>query len=308
MEIFLSKKRTLTNIQKSTLRKNSLQIRKPDWLRVGIQKSENFFEIARSLRAYGLHSVCEEANCPNSADCWSRKTTTFMILGNVCTRSCYFCAVESSRIGKPLDPQEPERLAEAVKKLGIKYVVITSVDRDDLSDGGAEHFAKCVLSIKKISPESKVEILIPDFGGKIESLEKVVSSRPNIIGHNIETVKRLQKKVRDQRASYEISLNVLENVKKLDRRIWTKSSLMLGMGETKLEVLDSLKDLKDRSVDIITIGQYLQPNRKKLPVEEYIAPEVFNYFKFEAEKLGFKKIFSGPLVRSSYHADELSLE
>ena len=302
------KQRTLTNIQTSTPRKSSSQIRKPDWLRVSIQKSEDFFEIARNLRAYELHSVCEEANCPNSADCWSRRTATFMILGHVCTRSCRFCAVESSIIGKPLDTQEPERLSEAVKKLGIKYVVITSVDRDDLSDGGAEHFARCVASVKKLSPESRVELLIPDFGGKIEPLKTVVSSRPNVIGHNIETVRRLQKKVRDQRASYEASLNVLETVKKLDNRIWTKSSLMVGIGETKLEVLDSLKDLKDRNVDIITIGQYLQPNRNRLPVEEYVEPETFNYFKIEAEKLGFKKVFSGPLVRSSYHAAELSLE
>lgn len=298
----------MTNNQKYTSRKSSLQIRKPDWLRIGIQKSEGFFEIARNLRAYGLHSVCEEANCPNSADCWSRKTTTFMILGHICTRSCRFCAVESSRIGKTLDPQEPERLAEAAKKLGIKYVVITSVDRDDLSDGGAEHFARCVSSVKQLSPESRIEILIPDFGGKIEPLKKVVSSRPNVIGHNIETVRRLQKKVRDPRASYETSLNVLETVKKLDNRIWTKCFLMLGIGETKIEVLDSLKDLKDVNVDVITIGQYLQPNRNKLPVEEYVEPETFNYFKLEAEKLGFKKVFSGPLVRSSYHAAELSLE
>jgi len=298
----------LTNIKKSRPRKNSLQIRKPDWLRVGIQKSEDFFEIARNLRTYGLHSVCEEANCPNLTDCWSRKTTTFMILGHVCTRSCRFCAVESSKIGEQLDLQEPERLAEAVKKLGIKYVVITSVDRDDLSDGGAEHFAKCVSSVKKLSPESRVEILIPDFGGKIESIKKVVLSRPNVIGHNVETVRKLQKKVRDPRASYELSLNILETVKKLDSRIWTKSSLMVGIGETKLEVLNTLKDLKDRNVDIITIGQYLQPNRNKLPVEEYVEPETFNYFKIEAEKLGFKKVFSGPLVRSSYHAAELSLE
>ncbi len=298
----------MTNIQRSTPRKASSKISKPDWLKVGIQKSEDFFEIARNLRAYRLHTVCEEANCPNSSDCWSRKTATFMILGDLCTRSCRFCAVESSKIGKPLDPEEPQRLAEAVKKLGIKYVVITSVDRDDLSDGGADHFAKCVLSIKKLSPESKVEILIPDFGGKIESLKKIVSSQPNVIGHNIETVKRLQKKVRDQRASYELSLKVLKTIKKLDRRIWTKSSLMVGIGETKPEVLDSLKDLKERNVDIITIGQYLQPDRKKLPVEEYISPDVFNYYKIEAEKLGFRKIFSGPLVRSSYHADEISLE
>ncbi|WP_455369210.1 lipoyl synthase [[Eubacterium] cellulosolvens] len=296
----------MTNIRKSTPRKGSLQIRKPDWLRVGIQKSEDFYEIARNLRSYRLHTVCEEANCPNSTDCWSRRTATFMILGDVCTRSCRFCAVESSRIGKPLDSQEPERLAEVVKKLGIKYVVITSVDRDDLSDGGAKHFAKCVLSVKRLSPESKVEVLIPDFGGKIGSLKYVVSSRPNIIAHNIETVRRLHNKVRDKRASYDLSLNVLETVKKLDKRIWTKSSLMVGVGETKLEVLDSIKDLKDKGVDIITIGQYLQPNRKKLSVEEYIAPEIFDYFKIEAKKLGFKKIFSGPLVRSSYHADELS--
>ena len=298
----------MTNIQTSAPKKGSLQIRKPDWLKVSTQKSEDFFEIARNLREYRLHSVCEEANCPNSSDCWSRRTATFMVLGDLCTRSCRFCAVESSKIGKPLDPKEPQRLAEAVKKLGIKYVVITSVDRDDLSDGGADHFAKCVLTINKLSPESKVEVLIPDFGGKIESLKKIVSSRPNVIGHNIETVKRLQKKVRDQRASYELSLKVIETIKKLDRRIWTKSSLMVGIGETKLEVLESLKDLKERNVDIITIGQYLQPNRKKLPVEEYISPDIFNYYKIEAEKLGFRKIFSGPLVRSSYHADEISLE
>ena len=298
----------MTNIKKSGPGKGSLQIRKPHWLRVSLNKSENFFEIARNLRAYGLHTVCEEANCPNSVDCWSRRTATFMILGDVCTRSCRFCAVESSRIGKPLDPKEPERLAEVVKKVGIKYVVITSVDRDDLSDGGAEHFARCVLSVKKFSPESRIEVLIPDFGGSVEPLKKVVASRPNVIGHNIETVKRLQKKVRDRRASYEISLNVLDTIKKLDRRIWTKSSLMVGLGETKLEVLQTLKDIKDRDVDVITIGQYLQPNRKKLPVEEYVVPEVFNYYKIEAEKLGFNKIFSGPLVRSSYHADELTLE
>ncbi len=279
-------------------------MRKPDWIRIRLRKSEDYFDIARTLRTFGLNTVCEEAHCPNSTECWGNRTATFMILGDVCTRSCRFCAVESARMGRPLDPTEPQRLAEAAKNLGIRYVVITSVDRDDLPDGGAEHFAGCVRAIKNLSPASKVEVLIPDFRGNTENLRKVVESQPDVIGHNIETVKRLQKRLRDPRASYETSLKVLENIKKLNRDMHTKSSLMVGIGESESEVLEALEDLRDRGVDIVTIGQYLQPSKNHLPVEEYVRPEVFDRYRIEAERLGFKHVFSGPLVRSSYHASE----
>lgn len=282
-----------------------LQRRKPDWVRVRFSRSEDYFEIARTLRTLGLHTVCEEAHCPNSIECWGRRTATFMILGDVCTRSCRFCAVESSRRGRPVDDIEPIRLAEAVKRLGIRYAVVTSVDRDDLPAGGAEHFAECVRAIRDLSPKSKVEVLIPDFRGNPESLKKVVESRPDVIGHNIETVRRLQGQLRDPRASYETSLRVLETVKRLKPSIYTKSSLMVGLGESQAEVLEVLNDLRTRGVDIVTIGQYLQPSHRHIPVVEYVRPEVFKQYRVMAEDLGFKYVFSGPLVRSSYHAAEL---
>jgi lipoic acid synthetase len=280
------------------------KMRKPDWIRIKLRKSEDYFDIARTLRTFGLHTVCEEAHCPNSTECWGNRTATFMILGDLCTRSCRFCAVETARAGRPPDPTEPRRLAEAVRALGIRYVVITSVDRDDLPDGGAEHFADCVRAVKDLSPAPKVEVLIPDFRGDIEPLKVVLDSKPDVVGHNIETVRRLQKKLRDPRASYETSLRVLENIKKLSHDICTKSSLMVGVGESEAEVSGSLKDLRDRGVDIVTIGQYLQPTKSHLPVEEYVRPEVFDRYRMEAERLGFKHVFSGPLVRSSYHASE----
>jgi len=282
----------------------SFRTRKPDWLRVRLRRSDDYFEVARTLRRFGLHTVCEEAHCPNSTDCWGRKTATFMILGDICTRSCRFCSVKSSTKGKPVDEAEPRRLAEAVKNLGIKYVVITSVDRDDLPDGGAEHFARCIRTIKSLPPNSRVEALIPDFGGDLRPLKRVVEAQPDVIGHNIETVKRLQSKVRDPRASYETSLKVLENIKRLKNDICTKSSLMIGLGESETEVLEALVNLRARGVDIVTIGQYLQPSKHHLPVVEYVKPEVFDHYKAEAEKLGFKHVFSGPLVRSSYRASE----
>jgi len=283
----------------------SPQKRKPDWLRIRFRRSEDYFEIARTLRAFGLHTVCEEAHCPNSTECWGRRTATFMILGDICTRSCRFCAVQSSKAGRPVDIAEPSRLAEAVKRLGIRYAVVTSVDRDDLPDGGAEHFARCVRAIKDLSPELQVEALIPDFRGGLESIKKVVESEPDVIGHNIETVSRMQSQLRDPRASYETSLEVLETVKKLNPRIYTKSSLMVGLGESQAEVLESLNDLRARGVDMVTIGQYLRPSVRHVPVVEYIKPEVFELYRFEAQRLGFKHVSSGPLVRSSYHAAEL---
>jgi lipoic acid synthetase len=281
-----------------------VKLRKPDWIRIKLRKSEDYFDIARTLRTFGLHTVCEEAHCPNSTECWGNRTATFMILGDLCTRSCRFCAVETARAGRPPDPTEPQRLAEAVRALGIMYVVITSVDRDDLPDGGAEHFADCVRAVKNLSPAPKVEVLVPDFRGDIEPLKVVLDSKPDVVGHNIETVRRLQKKLRDPRASYETSLRVLENIKKLSHDMCTKSSLMVGVGESESEVSESLKDLRDRGVDIVTIGQYLQPTKSHLPVEEYVRPEVFDRYRMEAERLEFKHVFSGPLVRSSYHASE----
>ena len=287
------------------MRGQSSQKRKPEWLRIRFRRSEDYFEIARTLRTFGLHTVCEEAHCPNSTECWGRRTATFMILGDICTRSCRFCAVEKAKAGRPVDTTEPSRLAEAVRQLGIRYAVVTSVDRDDLPDGGAEHFANCVRAIKDLSPGSGVEVLIPDFHGDLKFLRKVVESQPDVIGHNIETVKRLQSQLRDPRASYKTSLEVLEKVKKLKPRIYTKSSLMVGLGESQAEVLEALNDLRARGVDIVTIGQYLRPSVRHVPVVEYIKPEVFELYRFEAQRLGFKHAFSGPLVRSSYHAAEL---
>jgi lipoic acid synthetase len=282
------------------------QSRKPAWLRVHFRRSDDYFDVARTLRTMNLHTVCEEAHCPNSTECWGRRTATFMILGDLCTRSCHFCAVKSARVGSPLDSTEPFRLAEAVKNLGIKHAVITSVDRDDLPDGGAEHFAKCVREIKKRSPASKVEVLIPDFHSNLESLRMIVDSKPDIIGHNIETVKRLQSALRDAKASYETSLKVLKIIKMLAQTVYTKSSLMVGVGEFENEVLETLKDLRSVKVDIVTVGQYLQPSKRHFPVAEYLRPEVFDRYRNEAERLGFKYVFSGPLVRSSYHADKAS--
>lgn len=274
-------------------------------MRVRFRRSEDYFEVAQTLRMLKLHTVCEEAHCPNSTECWGRRTTTFMILGDLCTRSCRFCAVRSARQGRPVDPEEPARLAEAVRRLGVKYVVVTSVDRDDLPDGGAGHFARCVRAIRELSPESRVEVLIPDFNAELEPLREVVQSRPDVIGHNVETVERLQRRLRDPRASYRTSLEVLEKVKRLNPSIRTKSSLMVGLGELQAEVLETLRDLRARGVEIVTIGQYLQPSRRHIPVAEYIRPEVFERFKVMAEELGFSHVYSGPLVRSSYHAAEL---
>ncbi|MBS7623663.1 lipoyl synthase [Candidatus Bathyarchaeota archaeon] len=281
------------------------QARKPDWLRVRFRRSEDYFKVVQTLRTLGLHTVCEEAHCPNSAECWGRRTATFMILGDLCTRSCRFCAVKSAREGRPVDPEEPARLAEAVKRLGVKYVVVTSVDRDDLPDGGAEHFARCVNAIKEASPESRVEVLIPDFNAELRPLRMVVQSRPDVIGHNVETVERLQGRLRDPKASYRTSLEVLEKIKRLNPSIHTKSSLMVGLGESQDEVLETLRDLRARRVEIVTIGQYLQPSRRHIPVAEYVRPEVFERFRLMAERLGFSHVYSGPLVRSSYHAAEL---
>lgn len=244
--------------------------------------------------------MCEEAHCPNAGECWEHNTATFLILGDICTRGCRFCAIDK---GKPalLDPEEPRNVGLVVKDLGLEHIVVTSVDRDDLPDGGSNHFAKTVFWIKALSPQIRVEVLIPDFKGDRKALETVVRSGIQILNHNIETVPRLYKRVRPG-SVYKRSLDVLKAAKEMRTEILTKSGLMLGVGETFEEVMATLKDLREMDCDIVTIGQYLRPSTDQLPVERYVSPSEFQEIKVEAEKLGFRHVESGPLVRSSYHA------
>jgi lipoic acid synthetase len=282
-------------------------ISKPVWLRVRAPSGENYTNVKQTLRSLGLHTVCEEARCPNVGECWTTGTATIMIMGNICSRACRFCAINT---GKPilLDAEEPERVAKAIKQWGLRYVVITSVCRDDLKDGGAEHIAKTIKAIKILCPKIIVESLIPDFRGDEDSIKRVVESKPGVISHNIETVIRLTPKVRDARASYEQSLLILKKIKSIDSMIYTKSSIMLGLGEKEEEIIDTISDLRSVGVNILTIGQYLQPTPKYLPVIEYITPEKFNWLRETAEQMGFLYVASGPLVRSSYRAGEFFVE
>ncbi len=279
--------------------------KKPEWLKIRPPSTEKFIKVKRILRKYDLHTVCEEAHCPNISKCWSCGTDTFMILGNICTRYCKFCNVKTGNPHKEIDEGEPQRLANAIKELNLNYIVLTSVDRDDLEDGGALHFAKCIKKIKE-NTKVVVEVLIPDFS--LSLLKKVVDATPNVVGHNLETVERLQEEVRDVRASYKKSLKVLENVKELNSKIYTKSSLMLGLGESKKEVLQAMQDLRNVDVDILTLGQYLRPSSKQLEVKEYIHPLKFDFFRKKAEEMGFLYAASGPFVRSSYNSAELFLK
>ena len=256
------------------------------------------------LRENRLSTVCEEARCPNLPACWGQGTATFMILGEICTRACRFCAVKHGKPSPP-DPEEPERLASAAKALGLRYVVLTSVDRDDLPDGGASHFASCIRALKKAAPNLRVEVLIPDFSGQREALEKVVEAGPDVVGHNLETVRRLTPRVRDRRAGYELSLFVLRTLKELSPKIFTKSSLLLGLGETEEEVEEALRDLREAGVDIVVLGQYLRPTSRELPVARYVPPEEFEAWRKRALSLGFRAVLSGPLVRTSFRASEV---
>lgn len=278
---------------------------KPDWLKIKPPNTEKFSLIKDVMRKHNLHTVCEESHCPNIPECWSGGTATFMVMGDTCTRGCRFCEVKSSGSPMPLDPFEPENLADAIADLKLDYVVITSVDRDDLSDQGSAHFAKCIAELRKRDPEIMIEVLIPDFRGSLVCLKKVVESRPEVIAHNLETVQRLQSKVRDKRANYAQSLSVLRNVKRMDSKIYTKSSLIVGFGETDREVIHAMKDLRAVGVDFLTIGQYLRPSDWHLSVIEYVSPEKFEFFKMIGEDLGFKYVAAGPFVRSSYRAGEL---
>ena len=274
--------------------------RHPKWLKVNIPGGKNFVKMKSILRNAKLHTICEEAKCPNIAECFENNTAVFLILGNVCTRNCLYCNVSH---GKPdvLNQSEPEDIAVSVKKLGLKYVVITSVTRDDLSDGGASFFAETIKKVKRLNPFCIIEVLIPDFKGDLSSLKHVVDSKPDVINHNIETVKELFSNFRPE-GNYKISLNLLSNIKKLNSNIKSKSGFMVGLGETTNQIIKTMKDLRKSDVDFLTVGQYLQPTKKHASINKYYTPDEFKIFKKIGLNLGFRHIESGPLIRSSYHA------
>jgi lipoic acid synthetase len=275
---------------------------KPDWIRIKLTTGDNYKEIKSMMRSKTLHTVCEEARCPNIYECWANRTATFMILGDICTRACRFCAVNTG-LPTELDLQEPERVAEAAEQMNLRHCVVTSVARDDLKDGGAYIFAETVKAIRRRLPLCSVEVLIPDFMGDEESLKIVMDVKPDILNHNIETVERMSDRVR-AKAKYSRSLQLLKNAKAMQPDIPTKSSIMLGVGEQWHEILEAMDDLRSVGCDIMTIGQYLQPSPKHLNVEKYYTPEEFAILKEEGMKRGFSHVESGPLVRSSYHAHE----
>lgn len=280
-------------------------LRKPDWIRVRVPVSPQVEGIKQTLRKHKLHSVCEEASCPNLGECFSHGTATFMIMGDICTRRCPFCDVGHGR-PNPLDEDEPANLARAIADMGLRYVVITSVDRDDLRDGGARHFANCVREIRALSPDIQIETLVPDYRGRMDiALEITAATPPDVFNHNLETVPRLYRAARPG-SDFEWSLDLLERFKQMVPNVPTKSGLMLGLGETDEEVIEVMHRMREHNIDMLTLGQYLQPSRDHMPVQRYVHPDTFAWFAEEGMKMGFRNVASGPLVRSSYHADEQS--
>jgi lipoic acid synthetase len=276
--------------------------RLPDWLKVKAPGSPKYIEIKGVMQRQSLHTVCEEANCPNIGECWDRGTATFMILGDICTRSCRYCAVTTGRPGG-IDLQEPARLADTVSQMGLDYCVITSVNRDDLADGGALIFAACIRKIRELSPRCKVEVLIPDFAGSWPALGKVLDAGPDVLNHNIESTRRVFHQVRPK-GDYQLSLDLLAKAKELAPGTVTKSGIIVGMGETTEEVVETMEDLRGVDCDLLTIGQYLRPSTKHLAIDRFYTPAEFDELGRKGQALGFKHVASGPLVRSSYHADE----
>ena len=288
----------LTSISKNA-------VTKPEWLRVKAPQFERIGNTANLLSDLKLNTVCQEASCPNIGECFASGTATFLIMGPGCTRACPYCDINFDRSKRDLDPTEPHRLAEAVSRMNLKHVVITSVNRDDLDDGGASQFFQCVSEVRKKSPETTIELLIPDLCGNWQALELVLDSKPNVLNHNIETVKGLYRKVRPQ-GNYQRTLDLLKRTREYFPSVYTKSGFMLGLGESDDEVLNLLSDLKNHFVDIVTIGQYLSPGPKHLPVQRFVSPSKFNFFKlFGEDNLGFMQVVSSPLTRSSYHAEEI---
>ncbi|MBO5225123.1 MAG: lipoyl synthase [Parabacteroides sp.] len=278
----------------------SEHLRKPDWLKIRLRGNEQFTRTKSIVESHCLHTICTSGKCPNMGECWSRGTATFMIAGDICTRSCRFC---NTLTGKPfpLDPKEPANVAESIRLMNLKHAVITSVDRDDLPDLGAQHWANTIQAIKAINPETTVEVLIPDFQGRLELVDLVVDAAPEIISHNMETIRRITPEVRSA-AKYDVSLSVLARI--AERGTVAKTGIMVGLGETKEEVYELMDDVKAVGVSVLTIGQYLQPSRKNIPVKEYVTPEQFELYKTIALEKGFKHVESAPLVRSSYHAEK----
>ena len=300
IKIYLDKvdQTNLTSISKNAATK-------PEWLRVKAPQFERIGNTANLLSDLKLNTVCQEASCPNIGECFASGTATFLIMGPGCTRACPYCDINFDRSKRDLDPTEPHRLAEAVSRMNLKHVVITSVNRDDLDDGGASQFFQCVSEVRKKSPETTIELLIPDLCGNWQALELVLDSKPNVLNHNIETVKGLYRKVRPQ-GNYQRTLDLLKRTREYFPSVYTKSGFMLGLGESDDEVLNLLSDLKNHFVDIVTIGQYLSPGPKHLPVQRFVSPSKFNFFKlFGEDNLGFMQVVSSPLTRSSYHAEEI---
>ena len=278
-------------------------MKKPPWLKKRLPPFEDLVKVKSILDSAELHTVCEEARCPNLGDCFSKGTATILVLGRICTRNCGFCAVEHG-VSAPPDEEEPEKVAHAVKKMGLHYVVITSVTRDDVPDGGASHFSKTIQAVRALDREIKIEVLIPDFKGDLSSLITVLNEGPEVLNHNVETIQRLYQEVRPQ-ADYGRSLRLLKRAKERDSQTVTKSGFMLGLGETEKEILSLLQDLREVGCDFLTIGQYLQPRPDRLPVVRYIPPEEFEGYKKIGEEMGFKSVASGPFVRSSFHAAQM---
>ncbi len=285
-------------------RAGSTRVPKPRWLKVKMPSGPRYNRIKSQARTLKLHTVCEEARCPNIGECWGAGTATFMVMGGICTRGCRFCAVTTRRKGMPLDPHEPENLGETIAEMSLDYVVVTSVDRDDLDDQGSGHFAECVREIRRQSPKTMVEVLIPDFQGERDLLHRVVDSQPDVIAHNIECTEALQSRVRDPRAGYQQSLDVLYRIKERDPTRYTKSSIMVGFGAPEADIIQTMRDLRDVGCDFLTVGQYLQPTKRHLAVSEFVTPEQFDRYKDIGLEMGFHFVASGPLVRSSYKAGE----
>ena len=286
--------------------KNAVNVpreRKPDWLKVALPSGTKYKEVKGTVREHRLSTVCEEAMCPNIGECWNAGTATIMLMGSVCTRACRFCAVDTGNPKGRLDPAEPRLAASSVQLMGLKYVVLTSVDRDDLPDGGAGHYAACIREIKRVNPETAVEALTPDFGGVTDNVQKVLDAGVEVYAQNLETVRRLTHPVRDPRAGYDQTLSVLAYAKKARPDVLTKTSLMLGLGETEEEILETMDDLRAAGVDIVTFGQYLRPTASHLPVVRYVPPGDFNRYRELGLQKGFLEVVSGPLVRSSYRAE-----
>ena len=281
--------------------------RRPEWMKVRAPSADSrYFAVRKLIHGQSLHTICEEARCPNIAECWGRGTATFQILGDTCTRACRYCYVHSGRPEHPPDPLEPLRLANVAAKMGLKHVVVTSVDRDDLDDKGAGHYAATIRALKRRLPQASVEVLTPDFlGYEEEALRTVLGERPEVFNHNIETVRRLHRRMRGAKVVYDKALWLLRRAKEVaDYAVLTKSGIIVGLGETNDEVVETMGDLRDQGVDVVTIGQYLQPSAKHAPIDRWVHPDEFRWFREQGEALGFGSVFSGPLVRSSYRADE----